>query len=326
MNGTAVAIRDLTVRLSGRTVLEGVSASLPEGGCTVFVGPNGAGKTTLLLCLLGEVPYAGSIRLSARCAGRIGYVPQNLNYDVQTPVTVEEFLSLGISRRPLWFGFGKKALARTREALEQVGLPDCAKLRLGDLSGGQMRRVLLASALLRNPALLMLDEPAAGVDLKGERLFWEMLDNARRRCGLTIAMVSHNLPLAAHYATHVVCVHEGSVVEGPPRAVLTARNLIKIFGVPIHLYPDQCSEPHLQCPKCGAFGMEEEGLVQSACACPMGHEGVLPAGPACLLPLAGEPASDKSDQSDQGAAATQDQDGAAAAGQTCACRHGGGHA
>ena len=168
----------------------------------------------------------------------------------------------------------------------------------------------------------MLDEPAAGVDLKGERLFWETLDNARRRYGLTIAMVSHNLPLAAHYATHVICVHEGSVVEGSPRAVLTARNLIKVFGIPIHLYPDQCSEPQLQCPKCGAFGVEDEGQDQpgSACACPMGHEGILPAGPACLLPLAGVPAPD------QGVEAAPDQGGAAAAGQACACRHGGGHA
>ena len=322
MNGTAVAIRDLTVRFHGRAVLEGVSASLPEGGCTVFVGPNGAGKTTLLPCLLGEVPCSGSIRFSPHCAGRIGYVPQNLNFSAQTPVTVGEFLSLGVSRRPLWFGFRKKALALTREALEQVGLPDCAKLRLGDLSGGQMRRVLLASALLRKPSLIVLDEPAAGVDLKGERLFWETLDNARRRYGLTIAMVSHNLPLAAHYATHVICVHEGSVVEGSPRAVLTARNLIKVFGIPIHLYPDQCSEPQLQCPKCGAFGVEDEGQDQpgSACACPMGHEGILPAGPACLLPLAGVPAPD------QGVEAAPDQGGAAAAGQACACRHGGGHA
>jgi hypothetical protein len=185
-----------------------------------------------------------------------------------------------------------------------------------------MRRVLLASALLRRPALLMLDEPAAGVDLKGERLFWEMLDNARQRYGLTIAMVSHNLPLAAHYATHVLCVHEGSVVEGAPRAVLTARNLIKVFGIPIHLYPDQCGEPQLQCPKCGAFGMENEGQAQpgSTCACPMGHEGILPAGPACLLPLAGVPASD------QGGVPAPDQGGAAVAGQGCACRHGGGHA
>ena len=319
MNGTAVAIRDLTVRFNGRAVLEGVSASLPEGGCTVFVGPNGAGKTTLLLCLLGEVPCSGSIRFSPHCAGRIGYVPQNLNFSAQTPVTVGEFLSLGISRRPLWFGFGRKALGRTREALEQVGLQDCAGMRLGDLSGGQMRRVLLASALMRKPALIMLDEPAAGVDLKGERLFWEMLDNARRRYGLTVAMVSHNLPLAAHYATHVLCVHEGTVAEGSPRAVLTARNLIKVFGIPIHLYPDQCSEPQLQCPKCGAFGMEDDAPDRSGAACPMGHEGVLPAGPACLIPPAGGPAPCQCG----GTASGRHE---ASAGQGCACRQGGGHA
>lgn len=142
-----------------------------------------------------------------------------------------------------------------------------------------MRRILLALALLRNPKLLLLDEPAAGVDPKGEHLFWEILEEARRSRGLTIVMVSHNLPLTAHYATHVLCLSRGQCLEGAPHVTLTAKNLMNIFGIPIHLYPDQCTVPQFFCPKCGAFGLEDkEGESVAASVCKLTHGGVKLAG------------------------------------------------
>lgn len=258
MSQPAIAIEDFSVRFGGQAVLSHVSASLPAGGCTVFVGPNGAGKTTLLLCLLGEIKGTGTIRMAEGLAGHVGYVPQNLSFDVRTPVTVGEFLALGLTRRPLWLRVPGAARRQADVVLGQVGMEGAARRSLGDLSGGELRRILLASALLREPKLLLLDEPAAGVDLRGEHLFWDILGEARRERGMTIVMVSHNLPLTAHYATHVLCLHNGGCIEGVPHEVLTARNLMAIFGIPIHLYPDQCATPQFRCPQCGAFAPEDD--------------------------------------------------------------------
>ncbi len=246
-------ISHLHVEFAGRTVLDDVSTSLPMGGMTVFVGPNGAGKTTLLLCIMGEVKYRGRLTLAQGVAGHIGYVPQSLRAETCTPITCAEFLYLGASRMPLWCGASQATRKAVAGALARVDMSGMELRPIADLSGGQMRRLLLAGALLRSPRLLLLDEPAAGVDLKGERLFWEILDGLRRETGLSVVMVNHNLYLTAHYATHVVCVHNGGIMAGTPHEVLTASNLMTIFGVPIHLYPDHCALPHELCPSCGAF-------------------------------------------------------------------------
>jgi len=291
MQDTAITIKNLSVRFNGHTVLNDISASIPAGGCTVFVGPNGAGKTTLLLCLLGEVPYTGSIiRTSREFDGRVGYVPQDLRRAGSTPVTVREFLALAVSRRPMWLGMSRAVRAAVDDALGEVDMKDAASRRICDLSGGQLRRVLLAQALIRRPKLLLLDEPAAGVDLRGEHLFWDILDDARKRHGLTTIMVSHNLPMAAHYATHVLCVFDTTCMEGEPHKVLTARNLIEVFGIPIHLYPDQCSQPQHLCPQCGAFSREEdedESMGRTPTCCRLTREGS-PFRMACSCGHAGE--------------------------------------
>ncbi len=267
MTDNVLEISHLHVDFSGRAVLDDVSAGLPLGGMTVFVGPNGAGKTTLLLCLMGEVRHKGRVVFAPGVQQRIGYVPQSLYSETYTPITCAEFLCLSASRRPLWLGASAATRRAVAEALGRVGLDGFERRAISELSGGQMRRALLASALLRSPRLLLLDEPAAGVDLQGERLFWEILDDLRRGTGISIVMVSHNLHLTAHYATHVLCVHNGGVLQGSPHDVLTARNLMTIFGVPIHLYPDQCAAPHELCPSCGAFRDVSQPPCQEGCTC-----------------------------------------------------------
>jgi zinc transport system ATP-binding protein len=257
----SVCFENVCLSRGGNHILDGICATAPAGGSTVIVGPNGAGKTTLLLCLIGELAYTGCIQFAgAKRQPRMAYVPQLLSMDRSLPLRVSEFMALSCQRQPLWLGLRPFARAEARQLLQMVKAEHLEQSRMGDLSGGELRRVLLAAALGRNPELLVLDEPAAGVDVRGERLFWEMLDAARRERGFTQIMVSHNLPLVAHYATHVICLNKTVCAMGAPRATLISSTLMELFGVPIHLYPDQCDPEDPGCPQCGAVS-EAEGLL-----------------------------------------------------------------
>ena len=257
--GPSICFEHVSAARGGRPVLEDVCAAVPAGGNTVVVGPNGAGKTSLLLCLIGEVPFSGSIRFQGEdCRDSIAYVPQSLALDRGLPLSVEDFLALGCVRRPLWLGTSFAVRDEARRLLALVQAEDLGGRQMCALSGGELRRVLLAAALGRQPRLLVLDEPAAGVDVSGERLLWEILAEARIRQGFTQIMVSHNLPLTAHHASHVICLDQRVQAQGPPQQTLTADRLLKLFGVPIHLYPDQCFPEESGCPQCGAVCMTAE--------------------------------------------------------------------
>ncbi len=230
----AVRFEGVTVTLGGVTVLDDVTASVPAGGSTAIIGPNGAGKTTLLLALLGQIRFRGHIHVEGVPPGkrpRLGYVPQRLAFDRGMPMTVTEFLIMGWQRLPLWLGRHRGLVRRARQLLCEVQAEALAERRLGALSGGEFQRVLLALALGQEPELLVLDEPAAGVDVSGESLFCEILERQRRRRGFTQLMVSHDLATVTHHATHVICLHRRMIAEGPPQVVLTAENLTALFGI-----------------------------------------------------------------------------------------------
>lgn len=230
----AISFQDVTVSRGNVLILDGVSASVPRGACTAIVGPNGAGKTTLLLALLGEIPYKGSIYAACNVSGgcsRIGYVPQRLVFDRGIPITVAEFLVLGTQKKPLWFGIRKALKSNALETLASVKAAHLAGRKLGALSGGELQRVLLALALQQEPELLVLDEPAAGVDFQGEHVFCELLDGLREARGFTQLMVSHDLATVTHHATHVICLNRKVAAEGPPRLTLTSATLTAIFGM-----------------------------------------------------------------------------------------------
>lgn len=233
-NGAAVTFENLTVALAGNTILENISAIIPRGSCTAIVGPNGAGKTTMLLALLGEVPFTGNIRVSRMDEGhplRIGYVPQRLQFDRGMPLTVLEFMVMGWQRSPLFFGIRKIFRDRARQLLSALNMDGLEKRKLGALSGGEMQRVLLALALGQEPDLLVLDEPASGVDFQGEHVFCELLDTLRHERGFTQLMVSHDLPTVTHHATHVICLNRKMAAQGSPQEVLTVETLTAIFGL-----------------------------------------------------------------------------------------------
>lgn len=255
----AVTFDQVSVRRGGLSILETVSAVVPRGSCTVIVGPNGAGKTTLLLALLGEVPYRGSIRMEA--AGpdgpRIGYVPQRIALDRGMPLTVTEFLALGQQLRPLWLGVRREVRRKARELLDLVRAGHLADRRLGALSGGETQRVLLALALQRDPELLVLDEPSAGVDFEGEHLFCDLLEELRARRGFTQLMVSHDLGMVAHHATRVICLKQRVVAEGRPAEVFTPEVLNALFGLHMSLIHGAHCPPACRPGNCGEQDEED---------------------------------------------------------------------
>lgn len=232
-SGTAVTFEDVTVAFGEVPVLDRICAVVPRGSNTAIIGPNGAGKTTLLLALLGQQAFTGQICFPATGSTRprIGYVPQKLSFDSGMPLTVREFMALGMQRLPLWIGVRRRARERGCELLAAVGAQKLQTRRLGALSGGELQRVLLALALEQEPELLVLDEPAAGVDYSGEQVFCELLEGLRRKFGFTQLMVSHDLPTVTHHATHVICLNRRLVAQGAPDQVLTGENLTELFGL-----------------------------------------------------------------------------------------------
>lgn len=225
----AVEAIDLNVALNGVRALREVNLTAPRGGQTVIIGPNGAGKTTFLLALLGQTAYSGRIVLNPPEA-KIGYVPQKLDFDRRMPISVMEFMALSLTSRPLWLGLSSRVKALARTWLEAVKAEGLASRRLGELSGGELQRVLLAAALAQEPAVLILDEPATGVDIRGEQLLCEILDALKSRDGLTQVVVSHDLATCLAHADWVVCLNRTVIAQGRPEAVITEKVLTATFG------------------------------------------------------------------------------------------------
>jgi zinc transport system ATP-binding protein len=205
----------------GRTVaLAEVSLTIRRGEIVTVIGPNGAGKSTLLRILLGLLPpSSGSVRL--RPGLRIGYVPQRVTIDETLPLTVRRFLSLAIDHA---------ATGDPAAALAEVGAPDLLDSPVQGLSGGEMQRVLVARALLRAPDLLVLDEPAQGVDIIGQAELFALIRRIRdkRHCG--ILLVSHDLHLVMAATDHVVCLNHHICCSGHPEAVTRDPAYRALFG------------------------------------------------------------------------------------------------
>ena len=203
----SVSFEHVSVESDGVSILSDINASIPRGGCTAIVGPNGAGKTTLVLTLLDEIPYQGIIRFHGYDSERprFGYVPQALSFDRGMPLTVLEFMAAFHRKRPLCFGIPKALRAELTELLEKTACAHLSTRPLGALSGGELQRVMLSAALSQNPELLILDEPASGIDFKGGEVCCELLDRFRRERNFTQLMITHDLSTVLAHATHVIC-------------------------------------------------------------------------------------------------------------------------
>lgn len=244
----AIVFENVSVAIGGVSILEHVNAIVPRGSATAIIGPNGAGKTTLLMAMLGQVPYEGAIRLEqdGGTAVRLGYVPQRLDFDRGLPMTVLDLMVMGLQRRPLWAGRSRQASDRARELLEAVRADALAPRRLGALSGGELQRVLLALAIQQDPHILILDEPASGIDVAGEALICELLETLRAARGFTQLMVTHDLSLVTAHATDVICLNRRVMGWGPTHTTLTTDVLAATFGIHLglaDLHPSGGSDP-----------------------------------------------------------------------------------
>jgi zinc transport system ATP-binding protein len=207
------------VRRGRETLLRGVSLSVNRGSVHVIVGPNGAGKTTLLSAVLGQTTFSGRIVVHWQRGGRIGYVPQSFAVDSTLPVTVGDFLALTRQRRPVCLGIGSATRRRISVVLERIGLRGFERRQLSVLSGGELRRVLLANALDPVPELLILDEPASGLDQSAARSLEDAL--IALKASVTVLMVSHDLAQVRRVADRVTILDREVVSEGPAAEALT---------------------------------------------------------------------------------------------------------
>jgi zinc transport system ATP-binding protein len=238
-----VTMRDVCVSLGGAPILRGVNAELQRGKVTALIGLNGAGKTTLLRALIKESPFTGEIRFgcghdhSKPTPQHIGYVPQKLRLDANLPLTVLDLFGLSLRRRPLFLGAGRRFRERTEAMLARVGAARLVDALFEPLSGGEKQRVLLALALEPQPELLLLDEPAAGIDFKMLQRFHDLISQLNKDTGVTVLLVSHDLSMVGQVAHHVLCMKDGRIeCQGEPRAVLEGGALARTFGADAGLY------------------------------------------------------------------------------------------
>ena len=214
-----VEVAGAEVAFAGRRVLDQVDLVVEAREIVTLIGPNGSGKTTLVRVVLGLLaPDRGRVFL--RPGLRIGYMPQRLVVEDTLPLTVERFLRLG----------GPAGGDALRAALDEVGAGHLAASPVQDVSGGEMQRVLLARALLREPDLLVLDEPVRGVDVTGQAELFALITRIRDRRGCGVLMVSHDLHLVMASTDTVVCLNHHVCCTGRPEAVTRHPEYLALFG------------------------------------------------------------------------------------------------
>jgi ABC-type cobalamin/Fe3+-siderophores transport system ATPase subunit len=240
MENTDVILKatGLTVGYARRTVLDNVTVECRKGEFWFFIGPNGSGKTTLIRAILGILrPWGGQLWLHPNLArGKgVGFVPQRCDLNPALPTTVREFVILGLVGIPL---NSQEEAERIEWVLRKVGLEGMAGRDYWSLSGGQRQRALLARAVVRRPGLLILDEPTNGLDLSTEDAFLRLLADLNREEHLTLFFVTHDIAIAARYATHLALFRSGSVESGPRERLLNPAALERVYGVGVEVIRD----------------------------------------------------------------------------------------
>ena len=229
---SVLEVSHLTVRFDQVTILADLSFTVMRGEALAVIGPNGSGKTVLFRALIGAIPYTGTIRWAPGM--RIGYVPQKLDIERDLPITGGDLLraKLTISRAT------KDDALR---ALERADLPsDVLRQPIGTMSGGRFQRLLVAFALIGKPQVLLLDEPAAGVDTPGQEALNVALRRLQEEENVTTLLISHDLSVVYRYASTVLCLARQRAYIGAPEVVLTPERLSEVYGTPtsFHLHDD----------------------------------------------------------------------------------------
>ena len=238
---TLIGLREVSIGYSGNPLVEHISLEIKRGDFFGLVGPNGAGKTTLLITMLGNIPpVAGNVE---RAPGlRIGYVPQRTRVDTIFPLSAVEMVRTG--------GMGPKADRRgwikllqsapknqAIAALDRVGMKFAASRPFRDLSGGQQQRVLIARALVRNPDLLVLDEPTAGMDIPSEHDLLDFVSRLNAEQGTSVIVVVHQISLVAGRANRIAIVNKDLQLfaTGTAEQLLSGKKLSELYQHPMHV-------------------------------------------------------------------------------------------
>ena len=205
-----INISNLYYKYHKTDVLENINLSIKEDDFLAIIGPNGGGKSTLLKLILGLLtPINGKIDKKIKNS-LIGYVPQNTNLNIDFPITALEIVLMGhiVSKKRI-FGYSKEDIACAMESLKKVSMEKFANSKIGDLSGGQRQRVFIARALCSNPKIMLLDEPTASIDVKGQREIYELLKELNKF--ICIVVVSHDISVLLNYAKNVAHINKNLV-------------------------------------------------------------------------------------------------------------------
>ena len=202
-------INNIGVTIGKQVILKNVNIHIHCGELTVIIGKNGAGKSTLLKAILGEIPHTGEITFldmkeNSKKKIKIGYVPQSINVERHMPTTVYDMFASYISDVPVCFKKDKKIYDEIKEHLKLFGAEKLIDKGIGNLSGGELQRVLLAIATKPLPNLLILDEPVSGIDVNGIKDFYEIINRLKTKYDMSIILVSHDLELVRKYADKVI--------------------------------------------------------------------------------------------------------------------------
>ncbi len=230
-----IKIQNLGVTFGDETVLRDVNLHVHCGTLTTIIGRNGAGKSTLVRAILGEVPHTGSIDFRTTEDGQvktmsIGYVPQTINIEKNTPMDVYDLIAAFRYKTPIFFR-KKSVYEEIREALREFDAEDLIDKSVGNLSGGELQRVLLSMAVMEEPNLLLLDEPVSGIDKNGMDLFYEKMRYLKENHDMAIILISHDLDYVREYADSVVLIDQTVLINGTPAKVFDSPEFHQVFDV-----------------------------------------------------------------------------------------------
>jgi zinc/manganese transport system ATP-binding protein len=238
----ALELRDVTASRAGRAIWSSASVRIDEGEFVAVLGPNGAGKSTLLDLVLGLLaPAAGTVTVLGDAPGAsgpaIGYLPQRHAFDRTARIRGVDVVRLGLdgTRFGLPLPWRKEPRRRVHEAIELVGAEPYAHRAIGECSGGEQQRLLIARSLVGEPRLLLLDEPLDSLDLPNQSTVAALVDRIRRARGMTVLLVAHDVNPLLPYVDRVVYVAGRRVVAGRPEQVITSETLSELYAAPVEV-------------------------------------------------------------------------------------------
>lgn len=230
-----IKVNHLGVTLGGQEILKDINLHIHCGSLNAIIGRNGAGKSTLIRAILGDIPHSGNIEFKDSENGKIqklkiGYVPQALNIEKQTPVSVYDMIAVYQSNVPVFAVKSRKQKERILEHLRVFEAEYLIDKQVCKLSGGELQRVMLSMAIMDEPNLLLLDEPVSGIDQNGMELFYKTIYHLKENYDLAVILISHDLEYVKRYADKVVLLDETILKQGSVKEVFSSAEFAEVFG------------------------------------------------------------------------------------------------